>query len=39
VGEHDTKIWRVVHHYVDEAVEAQDLSEMEELGIDDTSFC
>jgi transposase len=23
VGEHDTKIWRVVHHYVDEAVEAQ----------------
>jgi transposase len=38
VGEHDTKIWRVVHHYVDEAVEAQDLSEMEELGIDDTSF-
>ena len=38
VGEHDTKIWRVVHHYVDEAVEAQDLSEIEELGIDDTSF-
>lgn len=38
VGEHDTKIWRIVHHYVDRAVEAQDLSEMEELGIDDTSF-
>jgi len=38
VGEHDTKIWRVVHHYVDLAVEAQDLSAMEELGIDDTSF-
>jgi transposase len=38
VGEHDTKIWRVVHHYVDRAVEAQDLSRMEELGIDDTSF-
>ena len=26
VGEHDTKIWRIVHHYVDQAVEAQDLS-------------
>jgi transposase len=31
VGEHDTKIWRVVHHYVDLAVEAQDLSETEQL--------
>jgi transposase len=38
VGEHDTKLWRVVHHYVDQAVQAQDLSRMEELGIDDTSF-
>lgn len=38
VGEYDKKIWRVVHHYVDAAVQAQDLSEMEELGIDDTSF-
>jgi transposase len=38
VGEHDTKIWRIVHHYVDRAVEAQDLGGVEELGIDDTSF-
>ena len=38
VGEHDTKIWRVVHYYVDRAVDAQDLSRMRELGIDDTSF-
>jgi transposase len=38
VGEHDTKLWRVVHHYVDQAVEAQDLGDLEELGIDDTSF-
>jgi transposase len=38
VGEHDTKIWRIVHHYVDLAVEAQDLSGMERLGVDDTSF-
>ena len=38
VGEHDTKIWRVVHHYVDAAVDAQDLSGMTRLGLDDTSF-
>jgi len=38
VGEHDTKLWRVVHHYVDLAVEAQDLGDLEQLGIDDTSF-
>jgi transposase len=38
VSEHDTKLWRIVHHYVDLAVEAQDLSRTEQLGIDDTSF-
>ena len=38
VGEHDTKIWRVVHHYVDAAVDAQDLSGMTRLGLDDTNF-
>ena len=38
VGEEDKRIWRIVHHYVDQAVEAQDLAGMEELGIDDTSF-
>ena len=38
VGEHDTRVWRIVHHYVDEAVGAQDLSGVERLGIDDTSF-
>ena len=38
VGEYDKRIWRIVHHYVDLAVEAQDLAGMEELGIDDTSF-
>jgi transposase len=38
VGVEDKRIWRIVHHYVDRAVEAQDLSGMQELGIDDTSF-
>ena len=26
IGETDMRIWRIVHHYVDDAVEAQDLS-------------
>ena len=38
VGEHDTRVWRVVHHYVDEARAAQDLSEVERVGVDETSF-
>jgi transposase len=37
VGESDMRIWRVVHPYVDEAVEAQDLSGLERAGIDETS--
>jgi len=37
IGEHDTKVWRVVHHYVDEAVEAQNLERVERVGIDETS--
>jgi transposase len=38
VGEYDKRIWRIVHHYVDQAVAAQDLSAVEQVGIDDTSF-
>jgi transposase len=37
VGEDDMRIWRIVHHYVDEAVEAQELSGVERVGIDETS--
>lgn len=37
VGESDMRIWRVVHHYVDRAVEAQDLEGVERVGIDETS--
>jgi transposase len=37
VGEHDKRIWRIVHHYVDEAVESQDLATVERVGIDETS--
>ncbi len=37
VGEDDMRIWRVVHHDVDEAVETQNLSGVERVGIDETS--
>jgi transposase len=37
VGETDMRIWRIVHHYVDQAVEAQDLAGVERVGIDETS--
>jgi len=37
VGETDMRIWRIVHHYVDRVVEAQDLEGVERVGIDETS--
>lgn len=37
IGEGDKRIWRVLHHYVDQAVEAQDLSDVKRVGIDETS--
>jgi transposase len=37
VGEHDTKIWRVVHHYVGKAIETIDLSALTQIAIDETS--
>jgi len=38
VGEHDTRVWRIVHHYVDRARARQDLSPIRRLGVDETSF-
>lgn len=35
VGEYDTRIWRVINHYVEEA--RKDLSQVERVGIDETS--
>ena len=37
VQEHDTRIWRILHHYVEQARAAQDYSQVQELGIDETS--
>ena len=38
VGEHDTRLWRIVHHHVGEAREHQDLSGVSRVGVDETSF-
>jgi transposase len=37
VGEYDKRIWRIVHHYVDRAVEEQNLQGVERVGVDETS--
>ena len=37
VGEHDTRIWRVLEHYVDEARGRANFSEVEKVGVDETS--
>jgi transposase len=34
VGEHDTRVWRIVHHYVDQAREREDLSGVSRIGIE-----
>ena len=37
VGEHDTRLWRVVHHYVDEARARVDASAVTRVAIDETA--
>ena len=37
VGEHDTKVWRILEHYVDEARSRADFSSVEKVGVDETS--
>jgi transposase len=37
VGESDMRIWRIAHHYVDLAVDAQNLVGVSRVGIDETS--
>ncbi len=37
VGEHDTKIWRILRHYVEKARSEQDYSEVKKVGMDKTS--
>lgn len=37
VGEYDTRIWRILNHYVEEARSRMDLSGVSHVGIDETS--
>jgi transposase len=37
IGEHDTKLWRVVHHYVDQARARMDASDVTRVAIDETA--
>ena len=37
IGEHDTRLWRVLHHYIDGAREKLDFSEVVNVGMDETA--
>lgn len=37
IDEHDTRIWRIIHHYVQEARKDEDFSDIVSIGIDDKS--
>lgn len=37
VGEHDTRLWRLLHYHVDTARRAMDFSEVTRVGLDETS--
>jgi len=37
LGKHDTRLWRVINHYVEEARSKEDLSDVVEIGLDETS--
>lgn len=37
VSEHDTRLWRILHHYVEEARKHEDYSTVKQVGVDETS--
>lgn len=37
VGEHDTRLWRIIHHYVEAAWSKTDWGKLERIGVDETS--
>lgn len=37
LGEHDTRLWRVIHHYVDTARERENFSTVQKVGMDETA--
>ncbi len=37
LGEHDTRLWRVLHHYIEEVRESADFSAVRHVGMDETA--
>jgi transposase len=37
VGEHDSRLWRILHHYVDQARAEADFSGVRRVGVDETA--
>ena len=37
IGEHDTKLWRVLNYYVDDAIGKRNLDDVEAVGVDEYS--
>ena len=37
VGENDTRLWRILHHYVEAARAEEDYSEVRQVGVDETA--
>lgn len=37
IREHDTRLWRIFHHYVDQAMSELDVSKVKRIAIDETS--
>jgi transposase len=37
IGEHDTKLWRLIDHHVEEALKDQDFSDVSAIGVDEYS--
>lgn len=37
VGEHDTRLWRIIHHYVEQGRDNADYSDVTEVGFDETA--
>lgn len=35
IGEHDTKLWRLIDYHVEEALKGQDFSDVSEIGVDE----
>ncbi len=37
VSEHDTRLWRILHHHVKDARSLADFSTVQKIGIDETA--